>query len=221
MEGIEFVFSAGAPRNSSVSDFCMAADRLEGRPDPAYFTRRSAVAAFGDVWGELTISLFFAENPGYRVCGVPVGRHAADVERVVVLFSRDTGRPAHVYFGAHGRGQGVWRSWDACEFARPGVLRVHVASKSNAMYPRRGTYRRVLGAANDVCDGRGGTAAYLVSELTDAAAQSWSGRYQVAPGINSPLHVPPPSETSVTPLQRLLLPLWTARFRSLRPVSEP
>jgi len=216
MEGLQFVFSGGATRNSSVSDFFMEPERSDSvRPDPAYFTRRSGVSAFGGVWDELTVALFFTVNPGYRVCGVPVGRHAADVERVVILSDRDTGRPEHVYFGAHGRGQGVWIRWDSCEFAGPGVLRVHVAAGSNAMYPRGGTYPRVLFLANDVCNGRGGSSDYLVGELADAAAQSWSGTYQVAPGINSPLHVPAPSETSVTPLQRLLLPLHSARFRKL------
>jgi len=220
MEGVQFVFSECQLRNSSVSDYFMETDRLEGRPDPAYFTRRSGVLAFGREYDELTVSLFFTSNPGYRVCGVPVGRHAADVERVVVLTSRSTGRPERVYFGAHGRGQGVWCDWDACEMARPDVLRVYVAVGSNAMYPHGGTYPRVFGLANDVCDGRGGTADYRVIELTNAAEQSWSDRiHQVAPGINSPLHVPSPSETSVTPLQRILLPLYSARFRKLQTLS--
>lgn len=208
MEGVEFVFSRGAALNGSVSEF-LGVPELEGRPDPAYFVRRD-VTAFGLTWDALYVSLFFAENPGYRVCGVAtVGKHAGDVERIVVLRDYVTCQPAFVYFGAHGRGQGVWLDWKACD-VRQGFLRVYVAAGSNGLYPRPGRYLRILGFANDVADGEGDKRGYLRSELTPAAAMAWSGtHFQVAPGVNSPLNVVDPSETSVTLTQRLFLPLWT------------
>lgn len=207
MEGIEFVFCAGAALNSSVSEH-LGVPALEGRDDPAYFVKRD-VHAFGLEWDATYVSLFFAENPGYRTACGTVGRHAGDVERIVILRDYVTGRPALVYFGAHGRGQGVWVDWEACD-VRHGYLRVYVAAGSNGMYPRPGRYWRMFGFANDVCGGDGAVKTYKCSELTDASAMSWTMvNYQVAPGVNSPFNAVDPSEGSITAAQRAFLPLCT------------
>lgn len=213
MEGVEFVFSRGAAGNACVSDYLGVAPPLEGRPDPAYVAKRE-VTAFGLTWHATYVSLFFDENPGYRVCGLAaLGKHAGDVERIVVLSDYVTERPALVYFGAHGHGQGVWVDWAACD-VRNGYLRVYVAAGSNGMYPRPGRYWRAFGLANDVCDGDGLSKTYLFDELTDASAMAWSDtHFQVAPGVNSPLNTPQPSQASITPRQRLLLPLYAAALR--------
>ena len=89
------------------------------------------------------------------------------------------------------------------------------------MYPRPGRYWRVLGLANDVADGEGETRAYLRSELTNAGAMAWSGTHsQVAPGVDSPLNVADPSEASVTPTQRMLLPFYAAYLRRCAAVQR-
>jgi hypothetical protein len=160
-------------------------------------------------WDALYISLFWQRNPGYKILGcIPVGSHDADVEKLVVLVDPDSKQPKWVYFGAHGKGEGVWKRWNDCEFeAGTQALKVYVAPTSNAFYPHAGRYMRVFGFANDVCiDSPMHYWRPSVKDFTDASMQSWtSTHYQVRPGINSPMNTPDPVTSSITPYQRFFL----------------
>jgi hypothetical protein len=205
-KGVVFYFCKKAIRNSGVSSF-MSTDKTETSDTPVYVHWRH-VTAWGKEWRAMVLSLFFAENPGYAF---GLGRHAADVERLFVLFD-DDGAPAHVYFGAHGRGQGVWREWKHCMFTFDGLLKVFVARGSNGFYPAPGVYRRVLGLLSDECRADN---MWIVrdADMNDASKQSWSSQYQVARGINSPLHVSSPVEHSITPSERNMLMLNSVQKR--------
>ena len=170
--------------------------KTEVTDQPIYVHWRK-ITVWGRVWRAMVISIFFDVNPGY-LCGI--GHHAADVERLFVLYD-DAGDPAHVYFGAHSKGHGVWRKWGECEFTPDGMLKVHVAKQSHALYPTPGTYVRALGLLNDKCPSE---VAWIpkAEDMHDAATQSWSHVYQVTRGINTPLYVSAPVEYSITPADR-------------------
>jgi hypothetical protein len=95
----------------------------------------------------------YANNPGYRFCGVPLGRHKSDVEHVTLEMQKgDHNRVLRVYFSAHGHTQGQWVPASLCEWGEDGHrLRVYAARGSHACYPRAGTYVRACGVVNDVC----------------------------------------------------------------------
>lgn len=215
MEGIRFIFSKGQTENTSVSEYLNVA-KSEKSNTPAYFVRRQ-VTAFGKQWEALYVSLFFRENPGYKIApGVTIGNHPGDVEKVVVLL----GNEPKVYFSAHGKGQGQWLDWKDCE-TQDGILNVYLASGSNAMYPYKGRYYRVFGFANDLCDGKGIKKLYNINDLEDAANQTWSStHHNVAPGVNSPLNVSDPSETSVTPFQRFFLPITNGTLKAQQTITS-
>ncbi len=84
-----------------------------------------------------------------------LGYHEGDTESLVFLVDRLSEIIHHVYFKAHGRGQGVWRTWDECEKTQEGDLIAYVARGSHAFYPRKGIYVRVFGLANDLCSEEG------------------------------------------------------------------
>ena len=117
----------------------------------------------------------YANNPGYRCCGLPLGRHKSDVEHVTLELQSADGRVLRVYFSAHGHTQGQWVPAGQCEWHTDGRrLRVYAARGSHACYPRAGTYVRALGVANDVC-GDGLVCDLALRELPDAAWTKFAG----------------------------------------------
>lgn len=206
---LAFKFSrAETCRNTDVSSFLGIALPSEPCGRPLYYTRDKAAFRGADYLA-VTFSLFFADNPGYRVCGcVTAGRHSGDVERVVVLFDEADSEPCWVYYGAHGAGQGVWRQWADCEKTAAGHLVVHVAPQSHGMYPEKGRYLRVFGFANDVCDDDG--EAWIPDEACrcDARRQTWStSHYKVCRGVDSPAYVRMPTDRSIEPWERFFIAL--------------
>jgi hypothetical protein len=84
-----------------------------------------------------------------------LGYHEGDREHVIMLLDKGTFQVKHVFFKAHGKGQGVWLPWEECEKTYDGKLKVYVARGSHACYPHPQTYIRIFGLANDLCSDRG------------------------------------------------------------------
>lgn len=189
-------------KNCPVSDF-LQVPRSEKTTRPIYYVEKQ-VEYQGQVYLALYLSLFFMVNPGYA----SIGYHPADVEKVVILRDIATQEPRHVYYCAHGHGEGIWIPWDKCEKSRDNALLVYVSPASHAMYPHRGRYLRMFALVNDNCDGRGEEWRPTPADFENAAAQTWSQtHFQVIRGINTPLNSPEPAESSITTAQRIFLPL--------------
>lgn len=201
---IAFVFSKDQQFvNSRISDF-VGVPVSEKTARPLYFMWRK-IAFRGKEWDALFYSLFWTVNPGYKICGKKAGYHAADVETVVILHD-EMKMPKWVYFGAHSKGQGVWKEWADCEFTEDGNLKVYVSPQSHAFYPSGKTYYRICCLANDVCRGDGEVWSPKVNDYEDSALQTWSkSHYQVIRGINTPLNVSNPPESSITCLGRICM----------------
>lgn len=172
----------------------------------------------GKTYLALFYMIFYAHNPGYkpfRLCGIgkSLGEHAADIEHLVILFeNEDLTKPAVVYFGAHGTGQGQWVAWDKCEKNSEGALRLYVSPTSHAMYPKPGCYLRIFGFANDVTTKKGASWTPAPADFVHSHDQSWSdSHYQVARGINTPKNMSEPASTSITPHERFLMALPAIR----------
>jgi len=186
-----------------ISQFLNLSDIREKTSTPIYYTTHS-ILYHGAIYKAFVLSLFFASNPGFLCCNF--GYHPADVEHIVVLVDPQDETPKHVYFAAHGSGQGVWRTWSECEKTNNQKLVVYVSSGSNGMYPNRGRYWRIGGFANDLCDGRGKHWSPNENDFEDATNQSWSdSHFQVRRGINTPKNIAPPVNQSITSIERFLL----------------
>jgi hypothetical protein len=198
-------FSKGQQtKNACVSDF-LQLPPTEKTERPIYYHWKDHEYR-GQVWDALYYVLFYPYNPGYQVLCKTVGFHEGDLERVIVLYSKDTKEPKWVYFGAHGQGQGVWREYAKCKFSNDGTLRVFVSPTSHAFYPEAHSYSRVCFAANDVCDESGEEWKPLPSDFEPSENQIWSETYQqLRPGINSPLYARAPNEHSISHWERILL----------------
>lgn len=202
---IVFVFSKDQVfTNSRISDF-IGVPVSEKTARPLYY-KRSTVTFKGKVWDGLFYSLFWTVNPGYDICGKTFGYHPADVETLVILHD-DMKMPKWVYFGAHSKGQGVWKEWTKCDFTEDGKkITVYVSPQSHAFYPCAKTYYRICGFANDVCRGDGEMWSPRVDDFEDSALQTWSKtHYQVKRGINTPLNVSDPAESSIGCLGRFFI----------------
>lgn len=221
--GVAFRFSRTQELANERVSTHLGCDESEGCERPLYYAL-DRVTFRGMEWLSVTYSLFYRRNPGYSLFGgfIKAGEHPVDVERVVVLFPLTNGvlgsEPGWVYFGAHGRGQGVWREWRECERMvvvvtseeegdmRKEVLNVYVSPTSHGMYPEARVYLRLFGFANDVCVGDGEVWIPKVSCRCDARKQSWSvSHYQVKRGINSPANISPPIDRSIDDMERLCL----------------
>jgi hypothetical protein len=212
-----FSFAKNSTINTSVSKHLTMPD-TEQCERPLYYTIQR-VTYNGKMWISITYSLFFRVNPGYKVACWRAGYHPVDVERVVVLFDQFSGGPQHVFFGAHGRGQGVWQRYTDCDMHLLGdnqvpVLKVYVARESNAIYPNKKTYIRVFGFANDSCKGDGELWIPGTKDRCNASKQSWTSTHsQIAPGINSPSNITVPWTSSITNKQRFFLAFPFVRKR--------
>lgn len=198
--------------NSCVSHFLGLAP-TEKTNTPIYYHWKE-LEYKGKKWDALYYVLFYAYNPGYKILWKTAGFHEGDVEKVIVLYCKDTKQPTWVYFGAHGRGQGTWLEYTKCNFTEDGVLRVFVSPKSHGFYPSVKKYHRICFAANDVCDEKGEQWTPSPEDFEQSENQVWTNtHYQVRPGINSPFHTPDPNEHSITSWERILLFLPSVRNR--------
>lgn len=195
--------------NSSISRFLNTYDTEECER-PLYYSTCHMMYQ-GRVWVAVTYMLFYDKNPGYRIACWRAGAHAVDLERIVVLFDIVTLEPEHVFFGAHGRGQGMWCKYSDCDKHVVGenqveVLKVYVAPQSNAFYPNSKTYWRVFGFANDVCTGDKKLWMPGYDVRCDVTRQSWTTtHHQLGPGINAPTNITVPWTSSITNKQRFFL----------------
>ena len=101
---------------------------------------------------ELVYTFCYAYNAPYRVLALMwLGAHDGDWEHITVRVNKATDRISHIYYGAHGWRDGVWKA--AGEFetdqSRPVV---YIAKGSHACYPHAGRWLRIWAGANDLCE---------------------------------------------------------------------
>lgn len=211
---IEVCFCYGEiDRPSAVSKF-LATEVTETTEQPIYYHYKKAIYK-ERTYLALYYVFFFEHNPGYTVCCASnLGHHPADVERVVILLDPVSLKPCHVFFGAHGNGQGTWLPYDECDKGPGGAIRVYVSPMSHGLYPKSKTYARALCCANDSTINVNHIWRPMKTDFQKSWAQSWSNRYyQVAKGINNPKNVPDPECRSITTMERIFLALPQIRNR--------
>ena len=198
---LEYNFSKHGMLNESISNYLATID-TEQTDRPVYYHVKD-VNLWGKTWTAIYISTFYRTNPGYCF---GIGKHDADVEKIIILMTADCLKPEWVYFSAHGNGQGTWVQWEKCMFTKDKALRIFVSPASNGHYPRPGMYMRVGGFANDVC--YDGQVKWRPSEndFCNSLEQAWTrSHYQVARGINTPAHPDPPPVYTVSYIERFFL----------------
>ena len=101
---------------------------------------------------ELLYVFCYAYNAPYRVlASMWLGAHDGDWEHVTMRVDKHSQRVSHIYYGAHGWRDGVWRA--AGEFETDGERPVvYVARGSHACYPHAGRWLRIWAGANDLCE---------------------------------------------------------------------
>ena len=129
-----------------------------------------------------------------------IGYHRHDVEAVYVLFDEETREPLHVYFQAHGLGQGSWHTWDECQKTEDGALVVYFAWGSHATYYATGDIVRILGFANDEVED-GGRKIRITEEHYVENVQ-----FDFGDGIRIRSEIPTISNTNISERERKLLP---------------
>jgi hypothetical protein len=163
----------------------------------------------GIQWKALYLSMFWTENPGYKVCGFKAGYHEADVERIVLLM--DENNACHwVYFGAHSNKEGVWKKWNDCEKDGQYRLKVYVSPQSHGMYPHKKMYLRVFGFASDMCNRCEEEWIPKKEDFCDLYKQTWLSVYpnlDKKGDIGNPAHVEDPGVNSITCFQRFFIAL--------------
>jgi hypothetical protein len=76
--------------------------------------------------------------------------HEADLEHITLEFQNLESAPLRIYFGSHGRTEGMWLDWNSSEFQKEGTRPViFIAKGGHGTYPKAGTYVRIFGFAND------------------------------------------------------------------------
>jgi hypothetical protein len=111
------------------------------------------------------------------------GYHLGDHEKVILL--KLNNNIEHVYFNAHGVGEGMWKRWQDCDKDTDGNLIAYVSRGNHAFYPEPKTYLRIFGFSNDQCSNRGLS---LKTNIT---------------GLHTDEHVP--RQHSITPTERFFL----------------
>jgi len=161
----------------------------------------------GKIYDVITLSFHYNENMAIG-CGwwcfpysSKLGYHPNDIEYVSIYSLH--GQVEKVYFSAHGRGQGVWKSWSDCEKTADGNLVIYVALNSHACYPSRGLYIRIFGLANDLCSGRGKSIHLSEQNLIQSYNYSFNNGVSLYKSLR-----PKPPDTSITSWQRFALPFY-------------
>lgn len=97
--------------------------------------------------------LYGFNGPYTSTKAVGFNAHIADLEHVSVVISKNTGMIEKIYFGSHGSSEGMWLQANNKDITYEGTHPVvFVAYSGHGNYPRRGTYLRVFGFANDITD---------------------------------------------------------------------
>jgi len=102
---------------------------------------------------DISYIFLYAYNSGYFLGPIYLGgEHEADIEhltvRVVKTEDPDTSRILKIYYSAHGSPEGVWINASDIEMEN-GHPVGYIAKGSHAMYPKQGTWYRIMGFAND------------------------------------------------------------------------
>lgn len=123
-----------------------------------------------------------------------LGYHKYDVQHVILLLDTETQDICHVFFKAHGLGQGTWLPWSLCEKTFDDLLIVHIARGSHAIYPHSGIYWRSMGFSNDLCSNVGRQVEIM------ANGEQYESEYI-------------PQKTSITFCERFFLPCMGNRIQ--------
>ena len=100
---------------------------------------------------ELVYVFCYAYNAPYHVLAVMwLGAHDGDWEHVTVRVAKSSDHISHIYYGAHGWRDGVWKAAGEFETDK-GRPVVYVAKGSHACYPHAGRWLRIWAGANDLC----------------------------------------------------------------------
>jgi len=76
--------------------------------------------------------------------------HEGDLEHVTLEIDKNTKKLKRIYFGSHGRTEGMWLDADNPDIQWQGTHPiVFVAEGGHGNYPKAGTYVRIYGLAND------------------------------------------------------------------------
>lgn len=199
--GFELRFS---PKETHFPTYISPHDIWEANPCYVY---KGVTQHLGKEYTFHSYRWYYAMNPGIGCCFAfpgsrTMGSHEHDMEGVVILFD-EHGSPKHVYFQAHGYGQGVWRTWEECEKTENGLLVVYVARYSHASYPNSRVYLRGFGFANDVTCSNG-------KRLTYTSFMEFPKESSLSNGMSRPL----PSH-SITPFLRFTIPFSEDRIKKL------
>ena len=101
---------------------------------------------------ELLYVFCYPYNAPYRVLAVMLlGAHDGDWEHVTVRVDKSSDVISHIYYGAHGWRDGVWRAAGEFEADKSRPV-VYVARGSHATYPQAGRWLRIWAGANDLCE---------------------------------------------------------------------
>jgi len=101
---------------------------------------------------ELVYTFCYAYNAPYRVLALMwLGAHDGDWEHITVRVNKRTDAISHIYYGAHGWRDGVWRAAGQFETDQQRPV-VYVARGSHACYPHAGRWLRIWCGANDHCE---------------------------------------------------------------------
>ncbi|GBG72666.1 hypothetical protein CBR_g12238 [Chara braunii] len=184
---------------------------------PIYVSNSASMIYQGVEYTAITYSLYYVENPSPAFGGLfprNVGYHEGDVEKLTILYSKDPYRewePCHVYFFAHGSGQGIWLPWGECQHTDDNYLIVYVAKNSHASYYLPGTYVRIFGVANDHCSERG--------KHLRVSAYLKAFDHQVNKGVHLSASAAIPPQRSVKPWERFAWPIVSKKVR--RDIAKP
>lgn len=159
-----------------------------------------------------TYSWYYTCNPaiGCGACLCPtnefLGYHDHDVERITaayVIGDAASKHPSMIYYGAHGKGQGVWVPWKEVPKTSDGNVIVYVARGGHGSYHNPGVKWRIFGFANDKCSNSG------KHKLYDSNKDLLTAFDMVFPnGIAMRKAIDIPPHSSIRWWQRLFLPLW-------------
>lgn len=118
----------------------------------------------------LELEFEYEENGaiGFGWCCFPksscLGYHEGDIESIFILYDHNS-NPRHIYFKAHGRGQGMWVPYHECE-TENGKLVAYVARASHAFYPYAKIWWRIFFLASDLTSNTGAKREYSIPEIS-------------------------------------------------------
>jgi hypothetical protein len=104
--------------------------------------------------------LFFGYNGTYNILNLMnIGHHYNDVEHFTYEINKNNGNLERIFFSAHGKSEGIWKSYNELEFdeENKGIDKenktrpiIYCAKFGHGFYPRNGCIVRMFGFANDL-----------------------------------------------------------------------